>query len=76
MCDEGWCQFQFPGLLQVNQRQDPCFVIENIDTGGWQGGFRFGGVELIKVDQVNGQWMEPAMDAHTVELTDVVASHG
>jgi hypothetical protein len=42
----GWLEIKSDGLFEVIQGQAPIFIVSNIDTGGWQGGFRFGGVEL------------------------------
>ena len=42
----GWIDIKSDGLFEVVQGRAPAFVVSNLDTGGWQGGFRFGGVEL------------------------------
>jgi hypothetical protein len=49
--DNGWLRIQGDELFEVVDGRQPVIVISNIDTGDWQGGFRFGGVELRRVER-------------------------
>lgn len=42
----GWMNIKSEGSFEIVRGRPPIFVVSNIDTGDWQGGFRFGGVEL------------------------------
>ena len=35
----GWLEIKSDGLFEVVQGRAPAFIVSNIDTGGWQGGF-------------------------------------
>lgn len=47
--DNGWLSIESEGLFEVLDGRPPVLTVTNIDTGDWQGGFRFGGVELRRL---------------------------
>jgi hypothetical protein len=47
--DKGWVFIDSKELFEVKAKSQPVFLVTNIDTGWWQGGFRFGGVDLISM---------------------------
>lgn len=47
--DSGWIGIESSELFEIVEGRLPVFVVSNIDTGDWQGGFRFGGLDLHKV---------------------------
>jgi hypothetical protein len=47
--DKGWIFIDSKELFEVRDESKPVFLVTNIDTGWWQGGFRFGGVDLIRM---------------------------
>ena len=49
--DKGWVFVDSKELFEVKAKakSQPVFLVTNIDTGWWQGGFRFGGVDLISM---------------------------
>ncbi|GKZ31188.1 hypothetical protein AbraIFM66950_011400 [Aspergillus brasiliensis] len=49
--DSGWISIKSQGYFELVRGRNPVFVVSNIDTGDWQGGFRFGGVELKFVSE-------------------------
>lgn len=49
--DNGWINLENQEeRFEIVSGRQPVLVVSNIDTGSWQGGFRFGGVELQRVD--------------------------
>jgi hypothetical protein len=42
----GWLEIKSDGIFEVVKGRAPVFMVSNIDTGDWQGGFRFSGIEL------------------------------
>jgi hypothetical protein len=49
--DKGWIFIDSKDLFEVRDGLEPVFLVTNIDTGWWQGGFRFGGVDLVRIVQ-------------------------
>lgn len=49
--DKGW--FYFTGEsddeFDVLEGHSPVFLVTMLDDGGWKGGFRFGGIDLVRV---------------------------
>lgn len=49
--NNGWIFIDSKDLFEVRGEEKSVFLVTNIDTGWWQGGFRFGGVDLIRMVQ-------------------------
>ena len=46
--DKGWVHIESEKKFKVVRGGHVVFAVSNFDNGQWQGGFRFGGVELIR----------------------------
>ncbi|GIJ91957.1 hypothetical protein Asppvi_010932 [Aspergillus pseudoviridinutans] len=51
--ESGWMNIKSEGIFELVRGRNPVFVVSNIDTGDWQGDFRFGGVELRLVSEAS-----------------------
>lgn len=65
-----WITMEGVDDFEVLDGLQPVFIVQNNHAGKWQGGFRFGGVELIPIPQVSSSEAETAADTTSSRSTD------